>query len=303
MLSFIKRHQVIVAALILCLFSLYLVSGSKKGGGGAFIVKNVLSVASSPIRKSLIYVQTSVGNVWGGYIYLVGLKDENLALKKTLIATKEENNKLKEDIELTRRLKKLLKFKKNSPLKTVAAAVLGKSAYGLSGNWTRILVIDKGAKDGLKKDMPVMSPEGTLGRIIHAEPGTSTVLLLTDPRSNIDVIISRTRTKGVLEGGSGETGLTLKYIRELDDVKTGDRVITSGLSNIFPKGLVIVKVSRAERGSDNFFKYIELRPSVEINKIEEVMVVTGGGVRVRSSVKIGTPDAAKRTRVTSEVVE
>src|SRR3972149_1313210 len=217
MLSFVKRHRIIVASVIFCLLSLHLASNVK-----------------------------------------------NYALL-------EENNRLKEEVGLNERMRDLLKFKEESPYPVAAAKIL---SLGTGENWTRTLTLDRGAISGIMVDMPVVSTQGVIGRVVETLKHTSTVLLLTDPRSDIDVIIQRTRIHGIVEGGSDK--LILKYIRQSDDVETGDMVVTSGLSGIFPKGLQVGIVTRVEKGEDNIFRYIEVNPSTDLRRLEEVLVITQG---------------------------
>ncbi len=287
MLSFIKRHQVILASVILCLVSLHLVSTTRKGTGGDVIVRSVLSVVTKPVQSTLIGIRSKVVGVWNGYIYLVGLSEENEGLRRTINQLVEENNRLKEELGLNARLKELLRFKDKTPVKTVAAEILGFSSFGPGGEWMRTLAINKGSGDGIKAGMPVVTPQGIVGRIVETNRFTSTVLLLTDPRSNIDVIIQRTRVKGVVEG-DGSGGLILKYVRQLDDVIPGDRVVTAGLSTIFPKGLLVGEVVSVDKGEDNFFKRIELRPAADFRRLEEVLIVTGGGISMKQGKMEGT---------------
>jgi len=274
MLSFVKRHRIIVASVIFCLLSLHLASNRKKGTGGEAIVRYSLSLAARPIQITLASVRSRVKGMWEGYIYLVGIKEENEALNKKMYALLEENNRLKEEIGLNERLRDLLKFKEESPYPVVAAKILSLNGFGTGENWTRTLTLDRGTISGIMVDMPVVSTQGVIGRVIETLKHTSTVLLLTDPRSDIDVIIQRTRIHGIVEGGSDK--LILKYIRQFDDVETGDMVVTSGLSGIFPKGLQVGMVTRVEKGEDNIFRYIEVNPSTDLRRLEEVLVITQG---------------------------
>ncbi|MEE9614267.1 MAG: rod shape-determining protein MreC [Thermodesulfobacteriota bacterium] len=273
MTAFLRRHQVILSATVLCLFSLHLTVTEKKGVGGAVLVKGVLAGLTSPLQSALLGVRSFVEDTWSGYLYLVGLREENETLKETVHALNEENNSLREELRLSAGLNYLMGFKRDYSLTTLPADTLGFSAFEAGGGWTRTATLGKGADHGIGANMPVVRPEGVAGRVIAVTAGTSTVLLLTDPRSNIDVILQRTRVKGVAQG-DGSGGIILKYLRELEDVRVGDRVVTAGLAGVFPKGLLVGEVTRVEKGGDNFFSRVEVRPYVGLSKIEEVLVVT-----------------------------
>jgi rod shape-determining protein MreC len=262
-----------LASLVLCLFSLHLASTYRKGAGGAALVKGLLDLTVAPVQTAILSTKDSFEEMWQGYVYLVGLKEENEAMRREIDSLVEENNKLKEEVWLTTRLKELLAFKENALFSTVAAGILG---YNRGGGWIRTVTLNKGAIDGIKGDMPLLSADGVVGRIVEVSRSASTALLITDPRSNIDVILQRTRVKGVVEG-NGTEGLILKYVRELDDVQVGDRVVTAGHSGIFPKGLFVGEVRVIEKGEDNFFKHIEVHPSANLKKLEEVLIVTDNG--------------------------
>jgi rod shape-determining protein MreC len=138
--------------------------------------------------------------------------------------------------------------------------------------WTRTIVLDKGSSNGIEKDHAVIASGGVVGRIIEVNGGSSRVILTTDLRSNIDVIIERSRVKGVVEG-NGTDGLVMKYVRQVDEVKVGDQVVTSGLSGVFPKGLLVGEVTKVEKSTDNFFKHVEVRPAVDLGRLEEVLIL------------------------------
>ncbi len=269
MTSFVKKHRIIIAALVLCLLSLHLASTNMRSAGGAPLVKGLLESITTPVQSALLRTRETIRDVWERYINLVGLKEQNESLKKDAQALTEENNRLKEELWLTARLKELLEFKQNAPFKTVAAEILG---FNRGGGWIRTVTLNKGAVDGIREDMPLLTADGVVGKTVGVSKSASTGLLLTDPRSNIDVILQRTRVRGVLEG-NGSDGLVLKYVRQLDDVQLGDRVITAGISGIFPKGMLVGDVRAVKRGEDNFFKYIEVQPSADLKKIEEVLIV------------------------------
>ncbi|MEE8575312.1 MAG: rod shape-determining protein MreC [Thermodesulfobacteriota bacterium] len=267
MTDFIKRHQIVLLSMLICLFSLHMALTKKKTVGGAMIVEKTVSVLVTPLQSVMLSVKGSLGGVWSNYIYLVGLKETTEAQEKEIFTLQSENNRLRETLIENERLKKFLAFKKEASYSTVAARVL---AFNLGG-WTRTIKLNRGSKDGITEEMPIMSTNGVAGMIIEVNGSSSTALLITDPRSKIDVQIQRTRVRGVAEG-NGASGLTLKYIRDLDDVKEGDKVITAGISGIFPKGLIIGEIEKVTKSGDNFFKHIEIKPTTELQRLEEVLI-------------------------------
>ncbi|MFZ3071925.1 MAG: rod shape-determining protein MreC [Thermodesulfobacteriota bacterium] len=272
MTSFVKKHRVVIVSVLLCLFSLYLVSTPRSGTGGEIIVRKAVLFFAVPLKSAVNAVRETAKNTWTGYIFLVNVKKENDELKSSLGYIKEENNTLRETLALRIRIKTLEDFGSEHRLKGVTAEVLSVSGLGGSSGWTRTMLIDRGENDGIQPDMPVISHEGVVGRIIIAGKTTSTVLLLTDPRFNINAVAQRTRLRGIA-GGSSDA-VTLKYINRLADIAVGDVILTAGLAGIFPKGEPIGTVISVEEDKDNFFKDVRLRPAADIANMEEVLVLT-----------------------------
>jgi rod shape-determining protein MreC len=266
--AYIRKYQIIIVSAALALFSLHLALTDKKEYARGYLVKEILSYTATPVQGVILGVQDSIKSAWTDYFYLVGVKEENDSLRKTMNSLVEENRRLAEDARQNERLRALLEFKGALPYSTTGSAITG---YNME-RWTRTVVLDKGSSNGIEKDHAVIASGGVVGRIIEVNGASSRVLLTTDLRSNIDVIIERTRVKGVVEG-NGTDGLVMKYVRQVDEVKAGDIVVTSGLSGVFPKGLVVGEVTKIEKSGDNFFKHVEVRPAVDLGKLEEVLVL------------------------------
>ncbi|HEY4706361.1 MAG TPA: rod shape-determining protein MreC [Thermodesulfobacteriota bacterium] len=266
--SFLRKNHLTIISLLLALFSLHLALTGKREFERGYLLKEIFSYTLAPAGRVVLSVEDAAKDVWSDYIALMGVKEENDSLTKTVLALREENNRLKEEIRLNERLRSLVDYRESLPYYTTGAAIIG---FNME-RWTRTIVVDKGADAGIMKDRAVIAPQGIVGRTLDVQGSTTRVLLATDLRSNIDVIVERTRVKGVVEG-NGTDGLILKYVRQVDDVQVGDQVMTSGLSGVFPKGLVVGEVTKIEKGGDNFFKHVEVRPSMDIGKIEEVLVL------------------------------
>ena len=265
--TFIKRKRILLLAIVLCLISLHLsISGSSQKEDGR-LIDGLLSAVAYPFQKIFSGTYNGVSSVWNNYIYLIGLKETNDEQKDIILKLVEENNTLRESLHENQRLKDLLSLKEESSFETVAARVM---TYNI-GAWTKTIKINRGERDGIADDMPLISPEGMVGRIIKTSKRSAEALLITDPRSSIDVMLQRTRVRAVAEG-DGSGGLTLKYIRDLEDIRVGDEVVTAGLSGIFPRKLPVGVVTKVEAGDDNFFQRVFIKPHTEILKLEEVLI-------------------------------
>jgi rod shape-determining protein MreC len=120
--------------------------------------------------------------------------------------------------------------------------------------------------------MAVVTPLGVVGQVVSVTARSAKVLLITDPNSGVDVLVQRTRSRGIVSG-SLENGTILKYVKRSEDIQVGDRLITSGLDGIFPKGMMVGTVIKVRKQNLGLFQYIEVMPAVTSARAEEVMAV------------------------------
>lgn len=209
-----------------------------------------------------------VQNIWGGYIALTKTKEDNLLLMEEVKKLKLEILKQTEQNKLFERLSKMLKYKSASGKEMVLASVIGSDAI----TWSKMITINKGSNDGLEKNMAVVTYEGLVGHISQIFPNYSKVILITDVRSAVDSLDQSNRTRGVVIGKGGDM-CEMKYISHDADIRIGHSVISSGLGGVFPKGLLIGKVSNVEETKRGLFKNVIVTPSVSISLLEEVFVL------------------------------
>src|SRR3989442_6952393 len=188
----------------------------------------------TPLEKGLVSIQRGIRNLWHNYFFLRGVRAENRELKQEIERLRLQQVRLSEDAEQARRLQTLLAFKEQFISKTVAAQVIGSSGSEQS----RSIYIDKGANQGLDKDMPVITADGVIGRVLKVYPSVSQVLLINDQTSGVGAILEQSRLQGILRGTpAGE--VILEKVMSDETVQPGEKVLTSGGDQIFPKGLPI----------------------------------------------------------------
>src|SRR5882762_1562032 len=222
----------------------------------------------TPLEKALHWVQTSTSNVWHNYFYLRGVRAENRNLKQQIERMSLEQVRISQDADQARRLQALLAFKEQFISRTMAAQVIGSSGSELS----RAVYIDKGESDGIKPDMAVITADGIVGKVLRAYGSTSLVLLINDQTSGVGAILDKTRLQGILRGTpAGE--VVLEKVMSDEAVPAGEMVLTSGGDGIFPKGLLVGRVTKVAPGSELFLN-IRVRPAADLSKLEEVLVVT-----------------------------
>lgn len=185
-----------------------------------------------------------------------------------------ENQALREYKAEALRLQKLLDFK-NRNLDTydmVPAGIIARSP----SNWYKTIIIDRGTVHGIKKGMPVINAEGLVGRITSVSQESSQVSLITDREMAVGVILQRTReTNGIVEGQGNSNSLCMNNIPYYSVIKKYDKVVTSGLSTTYPKGIEVGFIRNIEREPNGLLLTAEVQPVVNFDKLEEVFVVTG----------------------------
>lgn len=222
----------------------------------------------TPVEKTLGWIHTSTRNLWHNYFYLRGVRAENRDLKQQIEHLRLEQVRLNEDAAQARRLQALLAFKEQFISQTMAAQVIGSGGSEQS----RIVYIDKGEHNGLKPDMAVITVDGIVGKVLRVLGSTSQVLLIDDQSSGVGAILEKSRLQGIVRGTpAGE--VVLERIMSDEAVRPGEEVRTSGGDRIFPKGLPVGTVTRVGNGPDLFLN-IRVRPAANLNKLEEVLVVT-----------------------------
>ncbi len=202
------------------------------------------------------------------YLNLVNIKKENQSLKdanQELLARLEVHAELQKEND---RLNQLLEFKSKTKMELISARVMSRDL--VSDHNT--IHINKGSRDGLKAGQAVIAVGGVVGHIFKPESFTAQVMLITDRYSVVDGIISRSRSRGIVEGKNAAS-CALRYVEKSEDVQVGDLVVTSGLDNIFPKGFPIATVESVENKSYSVSLKVELKPVVDPDKVEEVFVI------------------------------
>jgi len=223
---------------------------------------------TAPFQKLVQSTISTTQRIWSGYFYLVNLREENLELRRENDSLMMENARYREMLATHERLKKLLQFKQTINRPVVAAQVIGRDPSG----WFKSVIIDKGIQAGIKLNMPVVNAFGVVGRVVSVSPHYAKVLLIIDQNSAVDCLIQRSRDRGMVKGLSNEI-CKLDYVVETSDVRASDVVVTSGLGGVFPKGLPVGKVLRVKKISGELFKDIEVVPTVDLSKLEEVLVI------------------------------
>jgi len=264
--AFISRHRpfftlVAVLAAQLVLLSLQITPAQHEPLAKAWAV-----AALAPFERSLRGIADLTGGSWHAVRDLTQAERQNNELQARLAADQTQIRNLAENATENHRLRSLLDFRAQLPYATVAAEVIGSSP----GEGSNTVLIDKGGDSGLGNDFPVVTPEGVVGKIVAVYPHSAQVLLLTDPAAGAGGLLESSRAQGVLKG-TGQGLCRMEYVMNGDAVSPGETVVTSGLDQVYPKGLPLGTVMTV--GNGNIYKNILVKPAAALDRLEDVLVV------------------------------
>jgi rod shape-determining protein MreC len=264
----LDKHRSFSLLIFFLLISFFLISFQGfQGKRTNSLLRSTITLFSS-IHKLAVTVVRSSEYIWSDYIALVGVRQENKKLKHQIEYLENLNNQYIEAVQANKRLQKLLNFRKEIDEPTLSAQIIGKD----STNWCRSILLDRGSIDGVAVNMPIVTYSGIVGRVQEVTNHTAKVLLINDINSSVAVLIQRNRAEGIVTG-SGKDYCTIKYMGKDLSIEKGDRVITSGVGGVFPKGLVVGIVSKVQKNNYDLFQYVEVVPNAKISRLEEVFIV------------------------------
>ena len=230
-------------------------------------IERIFISITSPFQMVVTKTIHFTQNIWNTYFMTVLAVKENVELKKQLEKSVEIKNRYEELERENTRLKKFVNFTSSMPDTYVAAQIVARDP----SPWFKTIMIDKGTKDGLVKGSPVLVPEGIVGQIIKVAKNYSRVLLITDRNSAVDSLVQNSRVRGIVKGNN-EDNCSFVYTLRKEEVKEGEMVVSSGLDQVFPKGMKIGRIIKVTKIHSQLFQDIILDTSVDFNKIEEVLV-------------------------------
>lgn len=262
---------VILAGFLLTSALIFMVStlGSQNFGS---LHKLVLE-AVGPIQKFVAAGSSSVEKFKSEYLDILQdslrLREENKRLVQQLQENEALLNKSREAMATNASLRKLLEFKNTLGHQgSVAATIIGKDPSAMF----RSVIIDQGSNNGILKGNPVVNNDGVVGQVFTITPNYAKVLLAIAPSSAIDVLLQKSRVRGILKG-NGTLTYKLEYILKTAEVEEGDHVVTAGYGGVFPTGYQVGVVSKIIKKPRGMFHEIEVIPSVDYQKLENLLIL------------------------------
>jgi rod shape-determining protein MreC len=267
MVAIPSRHRSLaLLAGVLLAQTLMLAVQIKRDSRGRLIRVWAVSTVT-PFERAGAWSVGRVRGVWHHYFALQGTSRENEALRTENDALKLSISQLQSRAAEADRLGALLNFKtSNEKVAMVGARVIGASA----GTASRTIEIDRGERNGIHRNQPVITPDGAVGKVIEAYRDSAQVLLLTDRDSGIGAMLVSSRIQSPV-GGTGEPMLTMKYVATEETVNVGEKIVTSGMDRIFPRDVPVGTIVEVKPGTT--FKQIRVRPAANLDRLEEVFVL------------------------------
>lgn len=257
---------ILLSGILLTLALIFLVStlGSQKF---STLHKLVLE-ATGPMQKGVTHAGDYLSVIKEEYIELISVHEENERLWDELLECRATASSSREALAINTSLQKLLAFKESYDQPMLAARIVGKDP----SLWFRTVIVDRGGNDGMMKGMPVVNGEGVVGQIFAVSPNYSKVILAIAPSSAIDVLIQKSRVRGILKG-TGSLSFKLDYVLKTVDVQEGDHIVTAGYGGAFPTGMPVGVVSKVVKKRRGMFLDIEVKPAVDFLTLENLLII------------------------------
>lgn len=269
MLKYLKEYRFYIILGFFILIPILSIDTATRAPRDYWYHDRAIVAITSPIQATIRWVLDGMVGALNDYVFLLSIRKDNLVLL-------EENRKLvntivslREAQEENNRLRNVLSFKEDYKLDGILARVIAKDV----STEFRTIRINRGAKDGIVKDMAVVNNEGVVGRVLRTTNHHADVVTILDLLSAVDAIDKRSRARGIVEGMTDDL-CQLKFALRTDDIAPGDLLISSGFGGILPKGVPVGTVARVDRKPYGITQTVEVRPSVDFSRLEEVFVIT-----------------------------
>ncbi len=230
----------------------------------------------APPQRLASAVIDGVKGSWNRYIALIGVEEERDALSKEVANLQGELARTREVDKENERLRALLGYHDAFPQDTIVATVISNDPRAEF----KSITINRGSKHGVKPLMPVIGPKGLVGKVGTVGSGQSRVLLITDPNSAVDVLVQRSRARGMVVGQAWRAELEsgyyiarLEYLRRVSDIKDGDIVVTSGFDIVFPPGIPVGTVRDVSTTRYGVFTKADVVPFEDMSELQQVLVI------------------------------
>ena len=261
------RHLSLLVAVLLA--QLFLLAYQIKTDNNVRLLRRWTVAVISPVERGFNFVWDGGASLIQNYIALYNARRENERLRAELDQTRLRLQSVEARAAEADELAALLQFRQSYPdAPLVAAEVIAANPASA----TRTILIDRGRDADLRVNMPVLTPDGVVGKVVEVFDSTAQVLLISDRKSGVGVELADSQVKGVLKG-TGSSLCRLEYIPHEETVAVGAQLLTSGQDQLFPKGLPVGQVVSVRPGE--FYQEIVIQPAAPLTRLEQVLVLAG----------------------------
>ncbi len=272
MVGLLKRYRELIVVAVLLLVPLGVYFANVKRPTERTRLDRALLSLTAPVERGVSWAVGGVFEAWNGYVALRHARERAVALQHEVNELRLDEMELHMVRSENERLRGLLAFARELPdRRVVGARVVG---VRLDPKGLQLITLDRGARDGLERMMPAVVAKGVVGRVHSVGSSTADVLLLSDRNSSIAVRVERSRARANVRGTGSPDTCRLEYALRSDDMSEGDDLVTSGTDGVFPRGLVVGKLSGLVRSGQGLYQRANVTPAVDVTKLEEVLVIT-----------------------------
>ena len=268
----LKRYRDLAIVVLLLAVPFFFLRANMKRPDNLNAMDRALLRVSAPIEFAASSLARGVSNIWTDYVYLTDVKSDNERLRYENARIKDNVHRLEQAQVENQELRRLLQLRESTPGELVSAQVVGKD-FTEFFRVTR-LVLDRGSRD-VRVHMPVISPDGVVGAVMHVAGDAVDVQLAVDAAFAVDVEDERTHARGFVRGTGDPARYACKVemVDARDDVEMGDLLVTSGKGKWFPRGLPVARVTKVLKRELGRDQDVEASPTVNFARLDDVLVL------------------------------
>ena len=268
----IQRYRDVAIVILLLAVPFFFLRANMRKPENLNAMDRAILRISAPIEFGASSIARGVSGVWDDYVYLVDVKADNAKLAYDNARLREKVKDLEQNEAENRQLKRLLQMKEATEGELVSAQVVGKD-FTEFFRVTRV-VLDRGSHD-IRTHMPVVSPDGVVGAVLHVAGDSVDVQLAVDAQFGVDVEDERTKARGFVRGTGDPARYSCKVemVDSRDEVEIGDLLVTSGKGKWFPRGIPVARVTKVTRRELGRDQEVESAPTVDFSRLDSVLIV------------------------------
>ncbi len=273
-MNFFDRYKLSLALVLILLASIGSLAVHRVPEEERGLLTRAAATVTTPLQSLLVGTADGVASMYNGYIALWKARRFAETVDQENKQLKQQLWELEQDRQQNLRLKRLLDFKQQHDLRFISARVIGIS---LEPEFHRI-TLDVGYDDRVDVGDAVTDADGLVGKVIETTASRCVVQLMSDPDSSMDGRVERTRSRGIIKGMADRKAFLCEFAFSLrtEDVREGDRIVTSGLDSTFPAGLPLGVVVKSGDMSQGIFREAMVKPYADLSRLEEVFVAKRG---------------------------